>query len=561
MKTRVVALIVSLHLLGACASQQPRTPDERTSVTLERIQESLAENMPSETVVEPDVPDAVDSALLPPLRMDAVKPAEMLQREPRFDLSVSDVRAGPFFMGLVKDSPYNMVVHPSVDGTISLHLKNVTVSEVMRTVRDVYGFEYETTGTGFVVMPVRLRSKIFHVSYVNLKRSGQSTTRVASGSVSDVSEKSGDSDDENKVKRTIGTKILTETEAGFWLGIRGSVEAIIGETEGRSVVVSPQAGLVVVRAMPGELRDVGAFLRAAQTSLHKQVILEAKIVEVQLSDAFQAGIDWAALGTGDNGSIGAANTTLLAGAIALLDPDGDFDGGAVVRPGGPVPDDFPFGNLFAVGAATDEFAALLTLLSTQGDAQVLSSPRVATINNQKAVIKVGTDEFFVTDIESTTTTGTATTTTPKIELTPFFSGIALDVTPHVTEHNEVILHIHPTVSEVKDQVKNITVGGQTQTLPLALSSVRESDSIVRARNGQVIVIGGLMQDSNRTDKGKTPFLGDLPLVGKLFQQQRDVSSRSELVILLRPVIVDSARVWQDEVQSVSKRLDSLYAKP
>jgi MSHA biogenesis protein MshL len=374
-----------------------------------------------------------------------------------------------------------------------------------------------------------------------------------------VSEKGGDSNGENQVTRTIGTKILTETEAGFWLRIRASVQAIIGETEGRSVVVSPQAGLVVVRAMPGELRDVGAFLRAAQASLHKQVILEAKVVEVQLSDAFQAGIDWAALGTNDNGSIGAAHTSLRAGAIALIDPDGDLDGEVVVRPGGP--DEFPFGNLFAIGAATDEFAALLTLLSTQGDAQVLSSPRVATINNQKAVIKVGTDEFFVTDIESTTTTGTATTTTPKIELTPFFSGIALDVTPHVTNDNEVILHIHPTVSEVTDQIKNITVAGETQTLPLALSSVRESDSIVRARNGQIIVIGGLMQDSNRTDQGKTPFLGDLPLVGKLFQQKREVSSRSELVILLRPVVVDSNRVWQDEVQNVSRRLDSLYATP
>jgi MSHA biogenesis protein MshL len=559
MNKRLLILVISLHFLGACASQQSRTQDEQTSSTLQRIQEALQSDVPAETAADPQVPEAVDSALLPPLRMDPIAPADVVRQEPRFDLSVNDVRAGPFFMGLVKDSPYNMVVHPSVDGTISLHLKNVTVSEVMRTVREVYGFEYEITGTGFVVMPVRLRSKIFHVSYVNLKRSGQSTIRVASGQVSDAREKDGENGDDGPVSRTLGTKIVTETEAGFWLRIRASVQAIIGETEGRSVVVSPQAGLVVVRAMPGELRDVGAFLRAAQASLHKQVILEAKVVEVQLGDAFQAGIDWAALGTGDNGSIGAAHTSLLAGAVALLDPDGELDGEAVVRPGGP--DEFPFGNLFAIGAATDEFAALLTLLSTQGDAQVLSSPRVATINNQKAVIKVGTDEFFVTDIESTTTTGTATTTTPKIELTPFFSGIALDVTPHVTNDNEVILHIHPTVSEVTDQIKNITVAGETQTLPLALSSVRESDSIVRARNGQVIVIGGLMQDSNRTDQGKTPFLGDLPLVGKLFQQKREVSSRSELVILLRPVVVDSNRVWQDEVQNVSRRLDSLYATP
>lgn len=558
MNIRPLSLITALLVLGGCASKQPQ-PEEQPTGTLLRIQQALGQDAAAEPVSKPEVPAAVDSALLPPLRMDTLAPGEEIRQEARFDLSVDGVQAKPFFMGLVKDSPYNMVVHPSVDGTISLDLKNVSVREVMRTVREVYGFEFETTPTGFVVMPVRLRSRIFNVNYVNLKRRGRSTMRVASGAVSDATRAAGssggDGNDDSKVSRVIGSQILTENDTDFWLRIRASVQAIVGETEGRNVVVSPQAGLVVVRALPAELRDVGAFLRAAQASLHRQVILEAKVVEVQLNDAFQAGIDWAALGTGDNGQIGAANTTLLSGAIALLDPDGDVDFDPV-RPGGP--DAFPFGNLFAIGAATDEFAALITLLSTQGEAQVLSSPRVATVNNQKAVIKVGTDEFFVTEIKSTTTTGTATTTTPEITLTPFFSGIALDVTPHVTNEDEVILHIHPTVSEVQDQVKNITVGGQTQTLPLAFSSVRESDSIVRARNGQVVVIGGLMQDRTRTESGSTPFLGDLPLVGRLFQQQRDISSRTELVILLRPVIVDHGQVWQDEVRNAANRVDSFY---
>ncbi len=558
MNMRLVILLIAAQLLGACASPSPKppTPDEQASTTLQRIQQALAAEVDDSAAERPDVPDAVDSALLPPLRMDAVTPPEIVRQEPRFDLSVDGVGARAFFMGLVKDTPYNMVVHPSVDGAISLDLKNVTVTEVMRTVREVYGFEFETTGTGFVVMPVRLRSKIFHVSYVNLKRSGQSTMRVASGEVSEAGSGGGNGDDKSEVTRSIGSQIITETEADFWFRIRASVEAIVGESEGRSVVVSAQAGLVVVRAMPSELRDVEAFLQAAQNSLHKQVILEAKVVEVQLSDAFRAGINWAVLGSDSNGAIGFGQSTIVSGAAAILDPDLNFAESGLSRPGSA--DNFPFGGLFAVGAASDEFAALITLLNTQGDAQVLSSPRVATVNNQKAVIKVGTDEFFVTEIESTTTTGTATTTTPKITLTPFFSGIALDVTPHVTGDNEVILHIHPTVSEVEDQIKDITVAGQTQTLPLAFSSVRESDSIVRAKNGQVIVIGGLMQDRTRTEKAKTPFLGDLPLVGKLFQQERDISARSELVILLRPIIVDSGRVWQEQVQDATRRVDSFY---
>ncbi|MDH3453217.1 MAG: secretin N-terminal domain-containing protein, partial [Gammaproteobacteria bacterium] len=358
MNIRLVIFVVLIHLLGACASPQPRTPDEQTSNTLQRIQQALTEDVDGEAAEPPEVPAAVDSALLPPLRMDALTPPEVVRQEPRFDLSVDGVRAKPFFMGLVKDSPYNMVVHPSVDGTISLDLKNVTVGEVMRTVREVYGFEFETTGTGFVVMPVRLRSKIFHVSYVNLKRSGRSTTRVASGQVSEARNNGGGGEDDNEVTRTIGSQIVTQTETDFWFRIRASVQAIIGESEGRSVVVSPQAGLVVVRALPGELRDVGAFLQAAQKSLHKQVILEAKVVEVQLSDAFRAGINWAVLGSDSNGAIGFGQSTIVSGASAVFDPDGDFANEALSRPGSS--DDFPFGGLFAVGAASDEFAALIT---------------------------------------------------------------------------------------------------------------------------------------------------------------------------------------------------------
>jgi len=187
--------------------------------------------------------------------------------------------------------------------------------------------------------------------------------------------------------------------------------------------------------------------------------------------------------------------------------------------------------------------------------QVLSSPRVSTVNNQKAVIKVGTDEFFVTDIESDQNTGTVTTqNTVDIELTPFFSGIALDVTPQIGRDGNVTLHVHPTVSEVIDQEKTLTVANQQQTLPLAFSSIRESDSIVRARNGQVIVIGGLMQDQSSRRRAKSGGLGDIPLFGALFRQKADSSRQSELVILLRPIVADSPSVWRDELDGVSRRL-------
>jgi MSHA biogenesis protein MshL len=201
------------------------------------------------------------------------------------------------------------------------------------------------------------------------------------------------------------------------------------------------------------------------------------------------------------------------------------------------------------------------MLQGQGDVHVLSSPRVATVNNQKAIIKVGSDEFFVTKVQSNATGatgGVAGTTSRTVEFTPFFSGIALDVTPQIDEQGIVTLHVHPTVSEVRDDVKQLEFGaGETETYPLALSSVREADSIVRARSGQIVVIGGLMQQSENDDRFGVPVLSRLPLIGFLFRQTRTASRKSELVILLKPIVVESDEQWAEEVRRRELRIEEI----
>jgi MSHA biogenesis protein MshL len=202
-----------------------------------------------------------------------------------------------------------------------------------------------------------------------------------------------------------------------------------------------------------------------------------------------------------------------------------------------------------------DFTAFIELLKTQGDVQVLSSPQVSTVNNQKAVIKVGQDEFFITDVESNTSTTTATASTQSnVELTPFFSGVALDVIPQINENGEIILHVHPTVSTVTEKTKNISVASDTAlSVPLAISSIRESDSIIRAKSGQVVIIGGLMQNSVEQNVSKVPLLGDIPLLGALFRHTQDVSKKSELVILLKPVVIDSDKQMSDQVERAKSR--------
>ena len=207
---------------------------------------------------------------------------------------------------------------------------------------------------------------------------------------------------------------------------------------------------------------------------------------------------------------------------------------------------------------TSSFAAFFEFLETQGNMQILSSPRISTTNNQKAVIKVGSDEFFVTDISTTTTSGVATTTTPDITLTPFFSGISLDVTPQIDDKGDIILHVHPTISRVVDQEKSITLSDEELTLPLAFSTVRESDSIVYAQNGEIIVIGGLMTNTLREKVAATPYLSSIPILGELFKHRSQEEVKSELVILLKPIVIDNEDNWSNIINESSSRVKQIY---
>lgn len=161
------------------------------------------------------------------------------------------------------------------------------------------------------------------------------------------------------------------------------------------------------------------------------------------------------------------------------------------------------------------------------------------------------------DTDDSVSNVSGTTTSPDITLTPFFSGIALDVTPQISKDDEVILHIHPSISEVVDQTKEITLGSETLQLPLAFSTVREADTVVRALNGQVVVIGGLMQNISSKDDAGLPGVSDVPALGALFKQQSNRNNRSELVILLRPIVVGSNNTWSNYIKDSAGRMKKL----
>jgi len=550
MLNKTLIFSAALLIMSGCDALTParESAPARGDETHDRIEATL-----EEASATPPPPQAVS-----PRGPEPIAPMPMRAAEERFDLNSEDTPAQAFFMALVDQTEHNIVVHPDVAGSISLMLQDVTVAEVLELVSEVYGYSYRHSAAGYLVFPATLQSRIFEIDYLDLQRSGISRTRISSGQVSEarrsgrqsnrgivggLSNQSLDNSAQD-MQEISGSGIETSYEADFWLELQETLEEMIGEVPGHQVVVNSQTGVIVVTAMPDKLRSIGDYLEAIQEIAQRQVLLEAKIVEVQLSDGFRSGINWVAVAQNSSGD------TFTFGQNApppgfTGDPD-DLGGAPItVGPGNTVTGfmSSTLGGAFTMAFDIGDFNAFIELLEQQGDTRVLSSPRVSTLNNQKAVIKAGTDEFFVTDVSSNTVTGTSSTTSRDVELTPFFSGIALDVTPQISENGEVTLHIHPTVSEVTDQQKILTVSGETDTLPLAFSEIRESDSIVKARSGQIIVIGGLMRNSMTDESFGTPLLSKIPGIGNLFKSKRSVERKTELVILLKPVVIDGDETW------------------
>jgi MSHA biogenesis protein MshL len=555
--------VAALLIVTACAAPPPAPTSVGSHITTE-LENATSQRKPEAR------PQAVDEALLPPLRMDMPRVAGQ-PIEPRFDLSVNNAPAQQVFMSLVAGTRYSMLVHPGVTGTISVSLKDVTLVEALESLRDLYGYEFRIEGSRVSVQPAGLQTRVFKVNYLTGQRRGTSDVRVQSGSVADVGATgtpgvagalpTSATPGQLPVARSIdSSRVSMQQLNDFWGELRAALTAIVGTAEGRSVVVTPHSGVIVIRAMPEELRGVEHYLRETRLAVERQVMLEAKIIEVTLSEAYQAGINWAIfrdhIAVGQL-AVGRGATELgRSGALVSGGQTVDAAGRTIVATGTAVSASNPASAIFGIAVQTANFAALLQFLETQGHVQVLSSPRVATLNNQKAVLKVGTDEFFVTNVSTvTTTTGTSTQQTPTVSVAPFFSGILLDVTPRIDENGHIMLHIHPSISEVTESQRIVNLGGSVPsiTLPLARSTVSETDSMVRVSDGNIVAIGGLMSVDMRDNRAGIPGL-DVPLLRNTDRQTR----KRELVILIKPTVIADDRAWEQDLRDTEERVRRIY---
>ena len=566
-----------LLLLSAAAAVLAGCADKPLQVA--QPSQALREELRAQRAPAPaaSAPASAAAAAVP---TPVAPPAPAVAPEPRFDLIVNGAPARDVFLSLVSDTRYSMLVHPSVAGTLSVTLKGVTLRESLDAIREVYGFDYAIEGRRITVFPPTLQTRVFTLNALALQRSGRSEVRVSSGAApagtSNGSSGNGSatagSGSTTTVQQQESSQLSTKVANDFWAETATALKALVGNGDGRTVITSPQTGTVAVRAMPDELRHVEAWLKATRIAVERQVMLEAKIVEVELREGYQSGIDWSRIG--DRGAIGqtSANPSIPSGVSSIINPLVSNNRGLPTLSSGTqqpawsdlIPLPSPGGGTFGLALSRGGFQALLSFIESHGDTQILSSPRIATLNNQKAVLKVGTDDYFITGISgsnssnATGSTGTTGTTNqiPTLTLTPFFSGIALDVTPQIDAADMITLHIHPSVSSVSEKVKQVDLGSVGNfRLPLASASVNETDTVVRIPDGQIVAIGGLMQmEATRRGSG-LPGADSNPLTSVLFGNRANNGRKRELVVLIKPSIIRSAEDWAQHNRLVSESLD------
>lgn len=542
----IITLCISAALLQGC---KMTASEQQTQLARGALQQAATIVPEPATAAPTAVPLAVQQELL----AESLRP--LAPSEPRFNVNAQAVPLADFLRSLVADTPYSLVVHPAIEGSVSLQLKQVTLPETLALIQQMFAVDVRRNGTIYQVLPPELRTETIAVNYLMLQRHGLSSTTVNSGGVSQNSNNQNSSSNRSGLSNNnlqnnsignqgqlgnqqqfSGSSIQTENRTDFWKDLEQTLKAFLPDGPERMVVVSPQAGLVTVRGMPNELAAIRTFLGQTEAHLQRQVVLEARIIEVTLSDDYQQGINWqnalASLRSTEfnlSTSAGLASNVIssqLGGVTSLTFSNADFNG-------------------------------VITLLQTQGNAQVLSSPRVTAMNNQKAVIKVGQDEYFVTDVTNNIavpSTGSPISS-PNISLQPFFSGIALDVTPQIDENGTVILHINPSVTETSEQNKTIRFSDEVIVLPLAQSNIRQSDTLIRARSGEIVVIGGLMQTVKSDSVSRTPLLGAIPGLGQLFTSKKQVEQKKELIILLRPTVISSGG-WQQQIGQSAEQIQS-----
>jgi MSHA type pilus biogenesis protein MshL len=463
-------------------------------------------------------------AVAPPL---PELPAVQIEQQPiaatprqLYSIAVEEANIRDVLLTLGKTTNFSFVLAPGVEGMITVDLKQVTLEEMLTAMLSPIGLVYEREGNLIRVSRPKVETRIFTVNYIASIRSGTSGLSATAGATGGGTGSAGSAGNVGQTGGAVGggagrggggsTSSVGSTDTvDLWGELEESLATFLS-TDGK-MVLSQTAGLVAVTDYPPNVIQVARYLELVQGAVQRQVMIEAQILEVTLSKDFSAGIDWSLIpyNLGLPG-VGLITGTLAGGALASLNEAPASS------------------SQVGVAAPQRGIQALISALERQGEVSILSSPKVSTLNNQKAVIKVATDDvFFTQTTQREPLTGVVTQIVTPNTIT---EGLVLDVTPQIGE-DAITMNIRPSISERLGEARSPT----GDVVPIL--AIRATDTVVRVRNSQTVVIGGLMQRRASRTRSGVPGLQRAPIVGRAFRSDTETESKVELVILLTPTLL------------------------
>ena len=493
-----------------------------------------------------------------PLRLvPFVPPPAARAAQETYTVVVNEVPAKELLFALARDASIDADVHPAIEGFVTINAIDQPLDAVLDRVTRQLDIRYHRRDGVLVFEPDAPMLRSYRIDYVNVARD----VRASSSTATQVS---AGGDGRASLGNNSSTGIESLSSHRFWETITAAVRAIVldgngsgangkgaddpgppegvgpGPGVGDAVIPNPEAGILLVRATERGHREVRIYLDDVLASARRQVLVEATIVEVELNDRYQAGVDWDLVAR--DGGI-TLSQSLLAGNLAAP----------------------PF---FLLGYENDSLGVTARLLREFGKVQVLSSPKLVVLNNQTAVLKaIRNIVYFEVNVETASGTDTAPGTARiDTDARTAPEGIMLAVTPHVSQAGEIILNVRPTITRVNrfvdDPQPELAAAGVTNPVPELL--VREMESVLRLNSGQTAVLGGLMQDSRQFDDDRVPGLADATGIGAAFRFRKDHFVKTELVIFIRPRVIRTPSVGEDlrEFRSwLPESIETIHPKP
>jgi len=545
-------LLLSLGLLLAGCAIPPLEP--RDAVEGHVYSKEQASN-PEDVAASAAIPKPVTRrAILPPPQPTA--PIET------YTVVVNGVPVRELLFALARDAAINVDIHPKISGDVTLNAIDQSLPQILSRLSSQLDLRYRFDGNLLTITPDTPYLRTYKVDYVNLARTTSNSvnvsTQVQATSSAATGGGGGGGGDNNSE-----TKLESVASHNIWQTLTTTIEAMVQDPEriganeegaqpdSKSVFANAETGLITVRATDRQHAQIQQYVERVLNELRRQVMIEVSVVEVRLSDRYQAGIDWSKLPVNAGLAISQALIGGPAAAAATAVPS--------VLAGGNRPFFFvEYANQRdANGTPSGDLTVTASFLKEFGDVRIISSPKIMALNNQTALLKVVDNRVYF-EVETETVvpeTGPAitnTNTTPRT--VPI--GFVMAVTPQINAADQVTLNVRPTITRIlefiNDPNPDLANAGTTNRVPVL--QVREFESVLQVESGRIAVLGGLMQDQNNKSTGGVPLLSDIPEIGELFTFRDHNFTKTELVLFIRPWVIRNPSVLEGDLVRFQRAL-------